>query len=397
MAFVPPKDRVMETSISNSQTVFALAGAVDTSFNRFSASMAVGDTTVGAVVEPGVAFKSGILTYSATNQVTIDSTGFESKGTFSSGGTKEVFMGLPAKSALMVDGAQSLTSTQKNQILTNIGSVGTDVAQSLSTAQKKQGLANLGVFPILRSYLAGLALSVPGVLSGNFVIDPGVATDSSNADVMSLAAQMLKTTASWVAGGGQGGLDTGSIAANTWYHAHLIKHPGINQVDALFSLSATAPTLPSGYTLFRRIGSMRTNGTQQWWKFVQRGDEFLWDVASLDVNFAGTTAIQVASLKVPTGLIVNALLNVGGIGPGTGAGQGRAWVFSPAINSAGDLASPSTSFNAGIFTSAPGSQNWTGLNIRTNSVGQVYYSTEISSMSLQIFTHGWIDRRGRDD
>ena len=397
MAFVPPKDRVMETSISNSQTVFALAAAVDASFNRFSASMAVGDTTVGAVVEPGVAFKSGILTYSATNQVTIDSTGFESKGTFSSGGTKEVFMGLPAKSALLVDGAQSLTNTQKNQVLANVGSVGTDAAQSLSTAQKKQALANLGVFPILRSYLAGLTLSVPGALSGNFVIDPGVATDSTNADVMSLPAQMLKTTAPWVAGSGQGGLDTGSIAANTWYHVHEIKHPGINQVDVLFSLSATAPTLPAGYTLFRRIGSMRTNGTQQWWKFVQRGDEFLWDVASLDVNFAGTTAIQVASLKVPTGLIVNALLNVGGIGPGTGAGQGRAWVFSPAINSAGDLASPSTSFNAGIFTSAPGSQNWTGLNIRTNSVGQVYYSTEISSMSLQIFTHGWIDRRGRDD
>lgn len=103
MAFVPPKDRVMETSISNSQTVFALAGAVDTSFNRFSASMAVNDTTVGAVVEPGVAFKTGILTYSATNQVTIDSNGFESKGTFSSGGTKEVFMGMPASRAQVAD------------------------------------------------------------------------------------------------------------------------------------------------------------------------------------------------------------------------------------------------------------------------------------------------------
>jgi hypothetical protein len=100
MAFVPPKDRVLENSTSNSQTVFSLSGAVDASYNRFSASMSLGDTTVGAVVEPGVAFKSGILTYSATNQVTIDSTGFESKGTFSSGGTKEVFMGLPAAAAV---------------------------------------------------------------------------------------------------------------------------------------------------------------------------------------------------------------------------------------------------------------------------------------------------------
>lgn len=110
MVFVPPKDRVMETSISNSQTVFALAGAIDASFNRFNASMAVGDTTLGAIVEPGVAFKSGLLTYSATNQITVDSTGYESKGTFSSGGTKEVFMGLPAKSAFETPTTQTLMS-----------------------------------------------------------------------------------------------------------------------------------------------------------------------------------------------------------------------------------------------------------------------------------------------
>lgn len=121
MVFVPPKDRVLEHSTSNSQTVFAVTGAVDPSMNAFSASMSVGDTTIGGVVEPGVAFKSGKLTYSAANQVTIDSTGYESKGTFSSGGIKEVFMGLPAKSALMVDGAQSFTSAQRRQALDNLG------------------------------------------------------------------------------------------------------------------------------------------------------------------------------------------------------------------------------------------------------------------------------------
>ena len=35
MAFVPPRDRVLEHSTSNSQTVFAVTGAVDTSFNAF--------------------------------------------------------------------------------------------------------------------------------------------------------------------------------------------------------------------------------------------------------------------------------------------------------------------------------------------------------------------------
>jgi hypothetical protein len=100
MTFVNPHDRVLDTSTSNSQTVFALSGSgLDTSYNTFSASMSAGDTTIGGVVEPGVAFVSGILTYSATNQITV-TTAFENKGTFSSGGTKQVFMGLPGSIAL---------------------------------------------------------------------------------------------------------------------------------------------------------------------------------------------------------------------------------------------------------------------------------------------------------
>jgi hypothetical protein len=102
MAFVYPKDRVLEHSTSNSQTVFAVTGAIDTSFNAFSASMSVGDTTIGGVVEPGTAFKVGLLTYSAANQVTV-TTAYDGKGTFSAGGSKEVFMGLPASRAAILD------------------------------------------------------------------------------------------------------------------------------------------------------------------------------------------------------------------------------------------------------------------------------------------------------
>lgn len=99
MAYVPPKDRTVEHSTSNSQTVFAVGGALDASYNAFSAHMSIGDWIIGAVVEPGVAFKVGRLTYSDTDEITVDSTGYDSKGTFSSGGTKEVFMGLPAQRA----------------------------------------------------------------------------------------------------------------------------------------------------------------------------------------------------------------------------------------------------------------------------------------------------------
>ena len=270
-----------------------------------------------------------------------------------------------------------------------------DAAQALDGAQQAQARANLGIAPVLRSYLAGLTLSTPGA-SGSFAVAAGVAADSGHADLLSLAASITKTTATlWAAGSGNGGLDSGTMAANSWYHVHLIKRPDTGAVDALFSLSATAPVLPSNYTLFRRIGALRANAVQQWARFSQHGDEFLWDLPTLDINFSGSTALQVATLSVPTGVRVNALIAAAGIAPGTGAGQGRAWIMSPDTNSAGALAA-TTNFNVGIFTSASGSQNWGMLNVRTNNAAQVYHSSEISTMALLVTTHGWIDTRGRN-
>lgn len=99
MAFVAPKDRVIEHSLTSGNGPYALSGAIDTSCNAFSASMSIGDTTYGAIVEPGVAFAVGILTYSAANQITLTTTD-ASKGTFG-GGTKEIFMCPPAVRQLL--------------------------------------------------------------------------------------------------------------------------------------------------------------------------------------------------------------------------------------------------------------------------------------------------------
>ncbi len=63
-----------------------------------------------------MAFKAGILTYSAANQVTV-STAYDSKGTFSSSGVKEVFMGLPAASAVLA--ASGFINRLRNASLTS--------------------------------------------------------------------------------------------------------------------------------------------------------------------------------------------------------------------------------------------------------------------------------------
>lgn len=69
---------------------------------------------------------------------------------------------------------------------------------------------------------------------------------------------------------GAGGLDTGSEAAGTWYAVHVIADSsGVNPVDALLSLSATAPTLPTGYDKFRRLGWVRNDASSDFLRFSQ--------------------------------------------------------------------------------------------------------------------------------
>ena len=132
MVFVPPKDRVIEYSTSNSQTVFTVTGAIDTSCNAFSASMSIGDTTFGGVVEPGVAFRCGTLTYSATGEVTVSAT-TANKGIFSAGGIKQVFMALPASQ------------------------YGTGVVAALSSAVTGSGSIALSISPVFTTPSLGVA------------------------------------------------------------------------------------------------------------------------------------------------------------------------------------------------------------------------------------------------
>lgn len=68
---------------------------------------------------------------------------------------------------------------------------------------------------------------------------------------------------------GANGLDAGSVAANTWYYLYLISDGTL--VKGLFSLSATAPILPSGYTYFTRIGAVRAGASGYLLQTLQYG------------------------------------------------------------------------------------------------------------------------------
>lgn len=108
---------------------------------------------------------------------------------------------------------------------------------------------------------------------------------------------------------GAGGLDTGTEVADAWYAVHVIADSNVvNPVAAMLSLSASAPTLPSGYDQFRRLGWVR-NKTSNFIRFAQTGIGseriILYDVSSVQTvlqNGLATdfTAVDLSEFIPPT-------------------------------------------------------------------------------------------------
>lgn len=246
---------------------------------------------------------------------------------------------------------------------------------------------------IPRSYLSGLGLATAGS-SATFSIAPGQATDSTNISVMALPTSYTKTTAAWVIGTAMGSLDTGAIANNTWYHVFLIQRTDTGVVDILISLSATSPLLPAFYTIFRRIGSMKTDGSAHWTAFIQNGDTFLWLVAFADFGGAGPTTSTLFTLTTPPGVKTVAITNVVAYNVG-GSGVGYGLAFSP------DQTPVTASISDANFSwiSSDSAASAT-INVWTDISSNIYVSTSGWSggvFTLNLLTQGWVDRRGRDN
>jgi hypothetical protein len=236
-----------------------------------------------------------------------------------------------------------------------------------------------------RNYIAGLTLATAGGVA-TFTVSPGQFTDSTNVLSVKFPSTFTKTTGAFVAGTGNGALDTGTIAANTWYHVHMISNAAGSSVDVIVSLSVTAPTLPSGYTLFRRIGAMRTDGSSHWIAFIQNGDEFLWVSPPQDLGaITVTTAGALYTFNVPPGLKVNAILTI--LAGGAASSNSGLNAFSP------DQASGTV---VQIYNTAAGAYSSSNFNLRTNTSGQLYLNAVTANAIVSICTLGWIDRRGRD-
>lgn len=244
----------------------------------------------------------------------------------------------------------------------------------------------------LRSYLSGLTLSTAGG-SATMSIATGAAMDSANAYLMQLAFSISKTTSAWAVGSAVGGLDTGSISTNTWYHFYVIRRPDTGVVDVVFSLNATSPALPTNYTQFRRIGSARTNGSSQWTRFFQDGDYFQWDVPVNDVSVTNPgTAAVLRTLSVPTGVRVQADIAAKTLHGTVGA---VLLLSDPTVADSVPTAAGLFTFDSSNFVSSAQSGR---VSVFTNTSAQIRSRVNNSDANVfnAITTIGWRDSRGKD-
>jgi hypothetical protein len=273
------------------------------------------------------------------------------------------------------------------QVPTRIaGDNGADAASTgfVGTAIANAWTSSIGG-TVLRSYLAGLGLSNDATAPNTKLdVAAGVCADSTN-------VRMLSVTASTIDCGtvGANGLDAGSLANNTWYHVFAIgKTDG---TTALLASTSATPTLPSGYMLKRRIGSFKTDGSAHIIPFSQNGDEFLWKTPPIDQSVSLGTTSALYTISVPPGVQTNALFAGSAI-----AGSSASILFqSPAQNTLA-VAGEGAGSDLIVVTGTSGNGAGGRFSIRTDT-GRQIRAVASTTVTLTILTHGWIDRRGRDD
>jgi len=159
----------------------------------------------------------------------------------------------------------------------------------------------------------GTTTAEVGFRQGKFIFDDGSG--------QTITPGLLKRLdAAWAPGNQQGGLDTGTVADGTYFCFSIYKPGAPSQVlragddyfdygttEYLFSLSPTAPTMPTGYTKKEYVGAIiRDSGAIL--DFEQYDRDFMLVDASLDGTGAYSATTNL-TLQTPIGIITKAYID----------------------------------------------------------------------------------------
>lgn len=214
--------------------------------------------------------------------------------------------GLGAGEALTARG-DLLTRDATGFVRLGIGAAGTVLTSN--------GLDPAWAAPIVpRGAIQGLTYANNGTDGTNDIdIAVGTAMDATNARLLVLGTALTKKLdVVWAVGTNAGGLDTGAIADGDYY-IWLIYRSDTDVTDVLFSLSATAPTMPTNYNYKRLIG---------WIKREAAG-------ASSFTGSIATTTLTVSGDLIGT-IVIGEVITGTGVTAGTRilSGSGTTWTVS---------------------------------------------------------------------
>lgn len=257
-----------------------------------------------------------------------------------------------------------------------------------------------------RGYIDGLILSNGSTPDEYVDISIGQCRDAANAANIINAAAIGKDITAVATTGGTPGSPTGgypsgmaALAADTWYHVLYITD-GINATCG-FDLSISGANLIadhsgsggadlSGYTSYRRLGSVLTDATADILKFYQYGDRFMFDVHIKDVALTdpGTSEV-VHTLSLPTGIKFCALVVIKSSHSST----------SQLLYSGGDTDLSGRTVDNSDHHQHVGAN--AGVNshfaeLLTNTSAQIKTKQTVASADLDIWLEGWIDLRGQN-
>jgi hypothetical protein len=160
-----------------------------------------------------------------------------------------------------------------------------------------------------------------------------------------------------------------------------------------FDVSATSPTLPTGYDYKRRIGSIvRLAGAIK--AFWQNGDVFIWqEDPTTDFSVTAAFPYALVTFTLPTGIMVQPIFT--GVLEVSTVGTQSILYWSDGRDS-GNLTAIGIS-KVGVDNQRDESSSVGGMF--TNTSAQVYVELIVTGSTVtfcQLRPKGWIDDRGRD-
>lgn len=150
--------------------------------------------------------------------------------------------------------------------------------------------------PIVNApYLDVDGLEIAIASTTTMTVQLGRARNSSNENdiIMDSAATMNAANV------GLNGIDTGALANATLYSLYLVgDSTQTNDPGVILSLSASAPLLPVGYDMYRKLGNVRTDGSAHflagYWSGNRNLRTFVYDVPIATAVTAGSSATYAA-------------------------------------------------------------------------------------------------------